>query len=222
MKTQAKLLSDLDRDLIKTVAGQVMGWIVLEKYKESSDDNVTYYFLDEGRPIKGTTWPYSECLRQLGVSPYGIQWELWNPLTDPAACNDVVRELIRNGFKIEFTISAESTLCTISNAPHSILTADSEVYAKDNEYTLGQALCEAAIDMYKRIGGGSPSINDWIKRPQSGDKIEVYTRFTKEWIPCTYREGGMTSFLRFEGGLLVLLDENTQDGYPKWRYAITA
>lgn len=210
-----------EKELIKTIASSVMGWIVTENYIEHTDTADTYLFFDEDkrlglRPITGTVYPHNETLLQHGASAYGITWKVWNPLADPIAYTEVINKLVHEGWHIDLCIGPG----TITSTVYSLEEIASITY---DAPTIGEAICGAAFMLANQItSGNAPSINDWSERPQHQDKIEVHPGITSEWEPCIYMEGGAHCYLKFSDGFMYRLDEEAQLKLPKWRYPLTA
>lgn len=124
-----------DLELIKTIAGQVMGWQILDKplnYDEQPAEGAgTFFVVHEGIPMSAQPFETSES--------YVFIWEDWNPLTTANAWRQILEKLIERECVIDIRFDTDGSGVVISNTSETIRYA---CVAKE----IGPAICNAALE----------------------------------------------------------------------------
>jgi len=144
-----------DKELIISVARDVMGWPALDKPVEHSDAEGTVFFWHEQqtgvKPMKATTYEVSEELLEHGMSKYAYIWHEWNPLEDPDAFMEIVNKLTEAGGNIVTLSFADNTACTIEHP-----FKDMPLKVRYTAATPGRAVCMTALMFLEAAANYTP------------------------------------------------------------------
>jgi hypothetical protein len=128
-----------DLELIKTIAGQVMGWTVLDKPIELSDTPGQFFFIADDKPFRATAHETHELFRQHGGPDYGLIWDGWNPLEEANAWREVLQTLLNQKTVIDIHADMAGFSVAIRNK-------DATIRHAGHHQEIGPAICCAALE----------------------------------------------------------------------------
>jgi hypothetical protein len=131
-------------ELIKTIAGQVMGWQILDKPLDRDEQPAegagTSFLIHKGKPMSAQPFEISKS--------YVYIWEDWNPLTTANAWHQILEKLIDQAAFVEIRASLTGYYVTINDSEPTVRTIR-------NANDIGLAICHAALEFMRLLR------NDW-------------------------------------------------------------